>query len=57
MNGLRVRSRDARAGQVMLEYVIVASVLVLVMSMMALLLYTFKEHAGRVLDLIASDYP
>lgn len=41
----------------MLEYVIVAGILVATVSMMALLLYTFKEYAGRALDLIASDYP
>ena len=41
----------------MIEFVIVAAILVVMVSIMALLLYTFKEHGGRVLDLIASEYP
>lgn len=47
----------SKTGQVVLEYVIVAGILVAVVSMMALLLYTFKENGGRVLDLIGSDSP
>lgn len=41
----------------MLEYVMVVGMLLALVSVMALLLYTFKENGGRVLDLIASDAP
>lgn len=47
----------SRSGQVMLEYVMVVGMLLALVSVMALLLYTFKENGGRVLDLIASDAP
>lgn len=41
----------------MLEYVIVAGILVAVVGMLALFLFTFKEQGGRVIDLISADYP
>lgn len=31
--------------------------LMLVVTMLALLLYTFKEYGGRVLDLAGSEFP
>jgi len=46
-----------RSGQVMLEYVVTAGMLVSVVAIMALLLYVFKENGSRVLELMASDYP
>lgn len=45
------------SGQVMVEYAVVAGVLVALVVMLSLLLVVFKEHGVRVLDLIASDYP
>ena len=45
------------SGQVMVEYVVVAGMLVALVVMLSLLLVVFKEHGVRVLDLIASDYP
>lgn len=50
-------AHSKKAGQVMLEYVIVAGMLVGVLSMLALFLYTFKEQGTRVLDLISADFP
>jgi hypothetical protein len=41
----------------MVEYAITAGMLVLVASILAVLLYTFKENGNRVLDLVASEYP
>jgi hypothetical protein len=53
----RRRHRAGAEGQAMIEFVIVAAMLVVMVSILALLLYTFKEYGGRVLDLIASEYP
>ena len=41
----------------MVEYVIVAGILVTTVAIMAVFLYTFKQFGGRVLDLVASEYP
>jgi hypothetical protein len=41
----------------MVEYVIVAAVLVSLVAVCAVFLYTFREYGGRVLDLVASEYP
>lgn len=41
----------------MVEYVITAGMLVLTVTIFAVFLYTFREHSGRVLDLVASEYP
>ena len=46
-----------RGGQAMLEYLVVATALIATMSIIAVFLYTFREHAGRVLDMVAADYP
>jgi len=46
-----------RSGQTMIEYVVMAVFIVLTVTIMSVLLYTFKEQGGRVLDLAASEYP
>jgi hypothetical protein len=46
-----------KGGQALLEFVVTAGLLLACVAMLALLLYTFKEHGGRVLGLIASEYP
>jgi hypothetical protein len=46
-----------RAGQTMLEYLMVAGILLACVSILAVFLYTFKEHGGRILDLAASEFP
>jgi len=62
MNGygaLRRLHSTARSklGQATVEYVVTAGMLIATVSIMAVLLYTFKEHSNRVLDLVASEYP
>lgn len=47
----------SRSGQVLTEYVAVAGLLMLVLVMLLLLLYTFREYGGRILNLLASEYP
>ena len=44
-------------GQTMIEYVVMAVFIVLTITIMAVLLYTFREQSGRVLNLAASEYP
>ncbi len=46
-----------KAGQAAAEYAITAGMLVLALLILAVFLYTFKEHSGRVLNLAASEYP
>ncbi len=46
-----------RRGQAMIEYLIIASMLIGASAILAVFLYTFKEQSGRVLDLAASEYP
>ncbi len=41
----------------MLEYLITAGILMASVAILAVLLYIFREQAGRVLDLVSSDYP
>jgi hypothetical protein len=48
---------DRRQGQTMVEYLIVAAMLVGPMAMMGVFLYVYRKNAGRVLDLVGSEYP
>ncbi len=41
----------------MIEYMVAAVMLLMATVILALVLYTFREHSGRVLDLAASEYP
>lgn len=41
----------------MVEYVIVAVVLLLLVSVCSLLLYSIRGQSGRALELVASEYP
>ncbi len=54
---IRWPSRRLRRGQTLTEYAIAAGVLLGVVMVASLFLYTFKEYGGRILDLVASEYP
>ena len=41
----------------MIEYILIAAMLIVAVAILAVFLYTFREHSGRVLDLVAADYP
>ena len=41
----------------MIEYVVMAGMLIATISIFAVLLYAFKEHDNRVLNLVSSEYP
>jgi len=47
----------SRAGQAMVEYVVVAGMLVAALLIFYFFLGTFKEFGTRVLNLIGSEYP
>ena len=46
-----------RAGQAMLEYVVVFAALLAVVSILALFLFAVRQQSNRSLDLVASEYP
>lgn len=56
MRGVR-QTRSGRRAQALVEFVAMAAMLMLVLVMLALLLYTFREYGGRVMDLVGSEYP
>ena len=41
----------------MIEYVIVAAMLLAVVAFFAILLYALRQQSARVLELVASEYP
>jgi len=47
----------ARRGQALVEYVVTAGMLAAAVAILAVLLYAFREQSGRVLELVASEYP
>jgi hypothetical protein len=56
MNRLQT-SKKRCSGQAMVEYIIVFIAMLLVISVLALSLYTVRQQANRTLDLVGSDYP
>lgn len=40
-----------------MEYLVTMGVLLLLLVMLGLFLFTFKEYSGRILGLVASEYP
>ena len=52
-----MKHRVQRNGQATTEFVTMMGLLMLVLVMLALLLYTFREYGGRVMDLVGSEYP
>lgn len=57
-SGAIAMGRNAgRAGQALTEFVLVVASTLLLLVMVALFLHTFREYGGRVLNLVASEYP
>ena len=50
------RGKRARRGQSSVEYLITAGMLMASVAILAVVLYTFRQYGGRVLDLVASEY-
>jgi hypothetical protein len=53
----RKTRKNRRAGQAMLEYVIVFASMLAVVTILALFLYAARQQSNRALDLVASEYP
>ena len=51
------RFRRRVSGQAMVEYMVTAVMLIATVAILSVFLYTFKETGGRVLDLVAYEYP
>lgn len=49
--------RAGRTGQTMVEFVVVAGMLVAAMAILMVFLGTFREYGTRILDLVGSEYP
>lgn len=41
----------------MIEYIITAAMLILSITVLSTLLYTFKQNSSRVMNLVGSEYP
>lgn len=46
-----------KEGQTMLEYTLVLSLTLGILISLGFFVYVFKEHGGRILDLVSSTYP
>jgi hypothetical protein len=46
-----------KAGQAMVEFTVVAGVLLATIAIFMFFLGTFGEYGGRILDLVGSEYP
>lgn len=46
-----------RSGQAMVEFVVMAGMVLASLAVLTVLLATFREYGTRVLDLVGSEYP
>jgi len=44
-------------GQAMVEYIIIAGLLMASLGILAVFFVTFQEYSGRILALVSSEYP
>ena len=51
------KARRRKAGQAMVEYAVLTGLTLGILLLLAVFLFAFKEAGGRVLDLIAYEYP
>ena len=49
--------RSAAGGQTIVEYAVIAGMLVASATILTLFLSSFKEYGGRIHDLAGSEYP
>jgi hypothetical protein len=47
----------SRSGQAMVEFVVIAGMMLATVAIMMVFLGTFREYGTRVLDLVGSEYP
>ena len=51
------KSSRNRSGQTATEYVIVAGMVIASLAILVVFLVSFREYGGRILELMASEYP
>ncbi len=51
------RGSGRRRGQAMIEYIVVAGLLLTTVALCALMLHALRQQSARVLELVASDSP
>ena len=56
-NEIMKQNRISQSGQTLLEYTLVLSMTLGILVTLGFFIYVFKEHGGRVLDLVSSTYP
>jgi len=56
INMERIQNSQKR-GQTLLETVMILSVTLGLIVTLGFFMYVFKEHGGRILDLVSSEYP
>jgi len=57
-NQVTAKSRLSwRSGQAMVEFVVIAGMMLATVAIMMVFLGTFREYGTRVLDLVGSEYP
>jgi len=50
-------SQHKKSGQTLLETVMILAVTLGLVVTLGFFMYVFKEHGGRILDLVSSEYP
>jgi hypothetical protein len=46
-----------RSGQAMIEYVVIAGMLLATVVIFSMFMYAFKQDSGRSMDIVAYEYP
>jgi hypothetical protein len=54
---MKLPCAQRRSGQTTTEFVIVAAMTTLSVVILALFLWTFRQYGGRMLELVASEFP
>lgn len=52
-----ITGKKMKSGQAMVEFVVVAGMLLATVAIMLVFLGTFREYGTRVLNLVGSEYP
>jgi uncharacterized protein (UPF0333 family) len=57
MKKFQTRTYARKRGQTILEYTLVLSMSLGILVTLGFFIYVFKEHGGRILELVSSRYP
>ena len=53
----QTRLRQGYGGQTMIEFIIIAAMLIATVSIFSIFLYSIKKDSSRTLDLVSYEYP